>query len=201
MELPIFVYFGNTLARGVGSGLKNAQLVDCHSSSVPALDIQPPNPPQIFNEDQIVLQRAQLDPVFVANAREVMKSRHSRSHASLQQTFPRKVDQFLFGGRALITRVWDLKKTDFVQLDAPPPSPSPSRQRPVQTRRVAKIGLFPGRHLRVSKFATEELVTIYYNEEHVIMSYLPQGLASIEVMRMALVVRPLLVLFVRNSRV
>ena len=120
MELPIFVYFGNTLARGVGSGLKNAQLVDCHSSSVPALDIQPPNPPQIFNEDQIVLQRAQLDPVFVANAREVMKSRHSRSHASLQQTFPRKVDQFLFGGRALITRVWNLKKTDFVQLNAPP---------------------------------------------------------------------------------
>ena len=162
MEVPTFVYFGNTLARGVGSGLKNAQLVDCHSSSVPALDIQLPNPPQIFNEDQIVLQRAQLDPVFVANAREVMKSRHQRPHASLQQTFPRKVDQFLFGGRALITRVWDLKKTDFVQLNAPPPS-SPSRQRPVQTRRVAKIGLFPGRHLRVSKFATKELVTIYFN--------------------------------------
>ena len=120
MEVPTFVYFGNTLARGVGSGLKNAQLVDCHSSSVPALDIQLPNPPQIFNEDQIVLQRAQLDPVFVANAREVMKSRHQRPHASLQQTFPRKVDQFLFGGRALITRVWDLKKTDFVQLNAPP---------------------------------------------------------------------------------
>ena len=33
------------------------------------------------------------------------------------------------------------------------------------------------------------------------MLYLPQGLASIEVIRMALVVRPLLVLFVRNSRV
>ena len=125
MEVPTFVYFGNTLARGVGSGLKNAQLVDCHSSSVPALDIQLPNPPQIFNEDQIVLQRAQLDPVFVANAREVMKSRHQRPHASLQQTFPRKVDQFLFGGRALITRVWDLKKTDFVQLNAPPAIPIP----------------------------------------------------------------------------
>ena len=120
MEVPTFVYFGNTLARGVGSGLKNAQLVDCHSSSVPALDIQLPNPAQIFNEDQIVLQRAQLDPVFVANAIEVMKSRHQRPHASRQQTFPRKVDQFLFGGRALITRVWDLKKTDFVQLNAPP---------------------------------------------------------------------------------
>ena len=129
MEVPTYVYFGNTLARGVGSGLKNAQLVDCHSSSVPALDIQLPNPPQIFNEDQIVLQRAQLDPVFVANAREVMKSRHQRPHASLQQTFPRKVDQFLFGGRALITRVWDLKKTDFVQLNAPPPHPHPGSGR------------------------------------------------------------------------
>ena len=178
MEVPTFVYFGNTLARGVGSGLKNAQLVDCHSSSVPALDIQLPNPPQIFNEDQIVLQRAQLDPVFVANAREVMKSRHSRSHASLRQTFPRKVDQFLFGGRALITRVWDLKKTDFVQLDAPPhPHPHPGSGR---SKRVVwrKSDFFQvGTCLRVSKFATEELVTIYYNEEHVIMSYLPQGLA------------------------
>ena len=84
---------------------------------------------QIFNEDQIVLQRAQLDPVFVANAREVMKSRHQRPHASLQQTFPRKVDQFLFGGRALITRVWDLKKTDFVQLNARPPHPHPGSGR------------------------------------------------------------------------
>ena len=82
-------------------------------------------PSSDINEDQIVLQRAQLDPVFVANAREVMKSRHQHPHASLQQTFPRKVDQFLFGGRALITRVWDLKKTDFVQLNAPPPHPHP----------------------------------------------------------------------------
>ena len=200
MELPIFVYFGNTLARGVGSGLKNAQLVDCHSSSVPALDIQLPNPPQIFNEDQIVLQRAQLDPVFVANAREVMKSRHQRWHASLQQTFPRKVDQFLFGGRALITRVWDLKKTDFVQLNATPPHPHPGSGR---SKRVVwrKSYFFQvGTCLRVSKFATEELVTISFNEEHVIMLYLPQGLASIEVSRMALVVRPLCY-FVTNSRV
>ena len=200
MELPIFVYFGNTLARGVGSGLKNAQLVDCHSSSVPALDIQLPNPPQIFNEDQIVLQRAQLDPVFVANAREVMKSRHQRWHASLQQTFPRKVDQFLFGGRALITRVWNLKKTDFVQLNAPP---SPSRQRPVQTRRVAKIGLFPGRHLLARQQVCHRGVghNIFQlgARHHVIFA--TRSRPNIEVNRMALVVRPLLVLFVRNSRV
>ena len=53
----------------------------------------------------------QLDPVFVANVREIMKS-------PLAQTLSRKVDQFLWDAKAVITRFW---RNGFCTVECPLP--------------------------------------------------------------------------------
>ena len=73
--------------------------------------LAPASHPQ-SNEDQIVLQRPQLDPVFVANVGEIMKWCH---HAQ-DQSFREMLTSFCLVAKQSLL---DFEETDFVQLNAP----------------------------------------------------------------------------------
>ena len=100
-----------------GSGLKNVQLVDCHSSSGSASTH--PQSTQIFNEDQIVLSWTQ----FLLPTSEKLWNLLSLKR------FREKLTSFCEMPKQLLL---DFEETDFVQLNAP--SPQPSCPRPVQGR-------------------------------------------------------------------
>ena len=96
----------------------------------------------------------QLDPVFVANIRGIMKSRHPR----FRENF---VPVFVGWSRSSYYSWLDFEETDFVQLTQPPPCLLYNVQFPPllepaggrSEREWAKIALFLGR-ARVSKLCT-----------------------------------------------
>ena len=113
-----------------GSGLKNVQLVDCHSSSGSASTH--PQSTQIFNEDQIVLSWTQ----FLLPTSEKLWNLLSLKR------FREKLTSFCEMPKQLLL---DFEETDFVQLNAP--SPQPSCPRPVQGR-MNENRTFSGSHAR-----------------------------------------------------
>ena len=103
--------------------------------------LAPASHPQ-SNEDQIVLQRPQLDPVFVANVGEIMKW----CHHPQDQSFREMLTSFCSVAKQslLVAGFWGNR---FCTVECPP-SPEPAGGR--SEGEWAKIALFLGR-TRVSK--------------------------------------------------
>ena len=124
-------------ACGVGLGLKNAQLVDCHSSF--GSGFTSPIRPN-FQWRSNCTPKATIGPSFCRRRRR----NYEMVPPCARSKFSRDADQFLFGGKAVITRGWILRKPILYSWM---PSPSTACWRPVRGR-MSENRTFSGSHAR-----------------------------------------------------